>query len=238
MAELLELGEEVDPRDARNRTPLMLASAKGHTGVVRLLLQGKANVNKQDRTGWTSLLIASFYKRTETAKALIEIGHANPNIPTNGGYTPLMYAGYHNNLDLIDLLVEQAHADPNLTDNYGNTAITDALCNNSLTAATLLVLHGATPPLAQHTPTSPKHRALQRGLHLRAAVLHHREQRRGAMRLCMEAKDVPGAVCGVVEGFVDRMGARAVLRALGEGLEVEEHEDEAEEGGGSKEESE
>ena len=205
--------------------------------MVRLLLQGMANVNKQSLHGCTSLFYAAYYNRTESAKALIEIGDANPNIPDNNGNTPLMFAAHHNNLDLIDLLVEQAHADPNHTSNYGDTAITRALDSNSLTAATLLVLHGATPPLAQHTPTSPEHRALQRGLHLRAAVLHHRLQRRVALRACLEARDVPGAVCDVLEGFVDRMGARAVLASPGEGLEVEE-EDAEEEGENNEEEQE
>jgi ankyrin repeat protein len=51
-------------------TALMLAAAKGHVGVVRLLVEAKADLNVQDKRGRTALTVAIRSRSNEVAKML------------------------------------------------------------------------------------------------------------------------------------------------------------------------
>jgi ankyrin repeat protein len=52
----------------------MLASQIGHTGVIRALLAGKADVNAKAGNGATALMLASKYRHQEVVKLLKEAG--------------------------------------------------------------------------------------------------------------------------------------------------------------------
>jgi ankyrin repeat protein len=45
-----------EKRDARGRTPLMLAVTLGHLESARTLLQHATNVNTENREGWTGII--------------------------------------------------------------------------------------------------------------------------------------------------------------------------------------
>jgi ankyrin repeat protein len=53
---------------------LILAAAKGHTGVVSLLLDRGAHVNATDHTGWTPLHAAIYGGHAEVVRLLLERG--------------------------------------------------------------------------------------------------------------------------------------------------------------------
>ncbi|MBW1899747.1 MAG: ankyrin repeat domain-containing protein, partial [Deltaproteobacteria bacterium] len=53
-------------------TPLLKASEKGRTEIVKLLLAAKADVNAANKDGWTPLYIASEKEQTEIIKMLQE----------------------------------------------------------------------------------------------------------------------------------------------------------------------
>lgn len=56
----IELEEpDVNSRDWRGRTPLAWAAGKGYESIVRMLLgTGKADINSQEKSGWTALYLA------------------------------------------------------------------------------------------------------------------------------------------------------------------------------------
>jgi ankyrin repeat protein len=69
-------------------TPLMDASACGHTGIMKALLAASADVNATSNYGETALIYACFYGRLEPARLLVA-AKALVNVMDNDGYTPL-----------------------------------------------------------------------------------------------------------------------------------------------------
>jgi ankyrin repeat protein len=55
-------------------SPLILAAAKGHTEIVRLLLDRGAHINATDYTGWTPLHAAIYGGHVEVVQFLLERG--------------------------------------------------------------------------------------------------------------------------------------------------------------------
>jgi ankyrin repeat protein len=95
---------DIDTQDSYGLTALLLASSRGLTEYVRLLLQAGANINLQDRFGWAPLIEASEWDRTECIRLLLQAG-ANPNIQTKYSWTPLMYASRNGNTECVRLLL-------------------------------------------------------------------------------------------------------------------------------------
>ena len=89
---------------------------------VKKLLKAGANPNLQDENGYTPLMLASEWARTEIVKKLLEYG-ADPNAQTKIGYTTLMYASmWRGRTEIVKLLIE-AGADPNAKDKFGDTLL-------------------------------------------------------------------------------------------------------------------
>ena len=87
----------VDPNQTDTfygRTPLSLAAANGHEGVVKMLLQREdVNLNQADTYHQTPLLLATLYAREEVVKMLLERYDVNLNqADTKYGLTPLSLA--------------------------------------------------------------------------------------------------------------------------------------------------
>jgi ankyrin repeat protein len=92
---LLESGAAVNDRDAKGRTPLMLAALEGKKEILELCLGHKAEVNAQDTNGWSALhFLAEFSTRgnaTAMTEALLAAG-ADVNLQNYVGYTALNIA--------------------------------------------------------------------------------------------------------------------------------------------------
>ena len=121
------------PETRRERMALFQSVESGDYAEVKRLVEAGANVNAQDRDGYTALMQASGRGHTEIAKLLIEAG-ADVNahdiyVPSRGGVdyelppsTPLMWASLGGHTEIVKLLIE-AGADVNTTDNGGHTAL-------------------------------------------------------------------------------------------------------------------
>jgi len=124
-------------------TILMHSAAGGDYAKVKRLIEEGADVNAQDKEGWTALMRASQNGHTEVVKLLIEAEAAvnamtysvmyfknifgapvpgkEPGGPTEGGYTALMGASEYGYTEIVKLLIEEG-ADVNAQDYMGYTA--------------------------------------------------------------------------------------------------------------------
>lgn len=84
-------------------TPLMAATVKGHSNLVKLLLESDADPNLTDAQGTSPLIYAAVFKLNDIAQLLIEYD-ADINHKDQKGYTPLDYASLTNNKELLTLL--------------------------------------------------------------------------------------------------------------------------------------
>ncbi len=90
-----------------NRTALMSASNKGHTDIVRLLIEKGANINaKDDRYGRTALMSASYKGHADTIRILLNKG-ADVNVKDKNGKTALEHASSNGHTDIVSLLKEK-----------------------------------------------------------------------------------------------------------------------------------
>ena len=101
---MVESGMPVDIVDEDGSTALMRAAWHNQTDVVRYLLNNGANVNKQNRNGWTALHEASLvYNSTNVIKILLQHG-ARTDIKDVSYDTPIHVARSRNYKEAVDLL--------------------------------------------------------------------------------------------------------------------------------------
>ena len=93
------------------RTALILASHNGNLAVVNALLAAGANVNHQDKNGYTALMSASDNGNLAVVNDLLAAG-ANVNHQDENGNTALMSASLNGNLAVVNaLLANKANVD-------------------------------------------------------------------------------------------------------------------------------
>lgn len=125
---LLGSNLQVDARNAKDESPLMIAALRGHVGAVQALLARDADVNK---TGWTPLHYAATSSQPQQPEiiALLLEHHAFIDAESPNGTTPLMMAAHYGTRESVQLLLEEG-ADPSLKNQLGLTAAAFALRAN------------------------------------------------------------------------------------------------------------
>ena len=88
---LLADGADVNQCDDKHTTALIVASYRGHTEIVKLLLASHANPDIQGFDGVTALICAAYCGYRDIAKLLID-AHADMNIKDKYGETALLLA--------------------------------------------------------------------------------------------------------------------------------------------------
>jgi len=109
-------------RFEEGRTPLHLASGKGHTGFVQYLLDKKVPVNVKDVSSSTPLHEAVRAGKIDCASILLAAG-ADPNQKDSSGNTPLHLVMPIASRSEIFAMLLKAGADPNQKDSYGETPL-------------------------------------------------------------------------------------------------------------------
>jgi ankyrin repeat protein len=94
--------------------PLISAAEKNLYGMVRILIESKANVNIQNHIGFTPLMEATIQGNNRVMKYLLDNG-AQLELRANNGATALMIAVNADNIRGAKLLLENG-ADPNIYD--------------------------------------------------------------------------------------------------------------------------
>ncbi|XP_041371501.1 putative ankyrin repeat protein RF_0381 [Gigantopelta aegis] len=119
---LLKHRSDVNASTLWGNTPLMLGCREGYTEMVRLLITGKANVNKKKASGLTALHVAVHNDRESPARCLLNSGRCCVNACTSRGNTALMLGCEKGYIEMVRLLIE-CGADMNRNNNNGDTAL-------------------------------------------------------------------------------------------------------------------
>lgn len=123
----------VEWRSPKDESPLMMASLRGHTDLVRKLIARDAHVNKP---GWAPLHYAATRGHLEVMALLLE-HHAFIDAQSPNGTTPLMMAAHYGTPAAVKLLLE-AGADTAMRNELGLTAIDFANGANRHEAAAMI----------------------------------------------------------------------------------------------------
>jgi len=110
----------IDATDGDGRTALINATAYHNIEVIKWVLSKGADVNFQDRVGYSALHFAAQNGAFDLAKILIENG-ANVNIQDIYGNIPLWTSMFNSKLAInsITRLLLKHHSDVELFNNYG-----------------------------------------------------------------------------------------------------------------------
>ncbi|KAG2487525.1 hypothetical protein HYH03_013806 [Edaphochlamys debaryana] len=111
----------VDSARDDGTTPLILAAERGHTRVVRLLLEAGADMNAATEGGDTALSLAAAEGHTEVVRLLAEAG-ADVNAADEEGSAPLAVAAHRGHTEVVRALL-RAGAEQGAKDAEGNTAL-------------------------------------------------------------------------------------------------------------------
>jgi ankyrin repeat protein len=116
-------GANVNELDANGDAPLVMAAYKGHTEIVRLLLEAGADLTVVDPDmKATALHAAAYAGRTDAAKLLIKYGIDIDKQGPKNGYTALHDAIWRNNIETARVLIA-AGANLDLTSHSGETPL-------------------------------------------------------------------------------------------------------------------
>jgi ankyrin repeat protein len=112
----------VDAKDSDGRTALMHASLFGKDDLVKDLIERGADVNNQDKIGYSCLHHCALEISTGAAQHLLK-NHADPNLLDEHDNGPLWVAlmNAKGNFELVKLLVEHG-ADPEVENLYERNA--------------------------------------------------------------------------------------------------------------------
>ncbi len=130
-------GGKVDARNDDDCTLLFTSVQNGRTGIVKILIDAKADVNlKQFHTHTTALVEAVKNNNIPIMKLLIDAG-ADVNLKDHTGMSPLMYAASEGFKDAAGILIDSL-ADVNLQNSYGMNALSWANQNHHADVAKML----------------------------------------------------------------------------------------------------
>ncbi|MCF6402879.1 ankyrin repeat domain-containing protein [Chitinophaga filiformis] len=96
---------QLNARDNRGSTPLIIAAYYNHSKAVDFLLKAGAKTELKDNLGHTALMGACFKGHIDIVKLLLKKG-ASISTETDHGATALTYAATFGHNDIIDLLLD------------------------------------------------------------------------------------------------------------------------------------
>jgi ankyrin repeat protein len=151
------------------------ATAGDAKRVAALVDADRSLVDAVARDGYSPLGLASFFKRRDVVKVLLERG-AKPSVPSRDqGFTPLHSAVANDAGDAIHEIVRlllDAGADPNLKSREGGTPLHSAAFTGDLEIVELLLAYAADPNATDPKGQTPLDIARDRRNVEVAALLH------------------------------------------------------------------
>ncbi|MBI1173971.1 MAG: hypothetical protein GC139_01745 [Sideroxydans sp.] len=133
----LSSGAEVDTRDERGWTPLMITAFNGNEEIAELLIRSGADVGIKDTAGYGPMHWAAFNGYANVIKLLI-IKNADVNACSQHGWTPLLQGATRGHLAACGALIAGG-ANVNLASNDGWTPLHKACANGHIEVVKLLL---------------------------------------------------------------------------------------------------
>eukprot|EP00927_Polykrikos_kofoidii_P038157 TRINITY_DN32452_c0_g1_i1.p1 TRINITY_DN32452_c0_g1~~TRINITY_DN32452_c0_g1_i1.p1 ORF type:complete len:1319 (+),score=175.42 TRINITY_DN32452_c0_g1_i1:107-4063(+) len=167
-----EAGLQPDVPDAQlAQTALFFASAGGHAGVVKFLLERHASVDRADSNQQTPLYYAARNGRPSCVEALVA-GRADVGWSDCNGQSPIFYAVKHAHLPCLETLLTGAGGQVSLVSNardrWGRTALFNA---NDAKCCTALLSRGCNPNVITTSGQSALFEAAQSGNDIKIEIL-------------------------------------------------------------------
>lgn len=157
----LSCGVDLEIRDDRNWTPLMVAAFNGNLDFTKLLVQCGARIETRDKNGYTPLHWAAYNGHVDVLKFLIDKG-SEANTQSQFGWTPLMQAATRGHLLACAYLIHRG-ADVNMTTTDGWTSLHKASNNGHTEIVKLLLEKGANRFAKYQDGSTPIDLALKAG---------------------------------------------------------------------------
>ena len=133
----LSSGMDVDTRDERGWTPLMVSSFNGNEKIAELLIRCNADVNARDNAGYGPIHWAAYNGYVKVI-GLMLARQADVNARSQHGWTPLLQGATRGHVATCRTLISNG-ADVNLGSDDGWTPLHKA-CNNGHTEVVRLLL--------------------------------------------------------------------------------------------------
>lgn len=139
---------------ADGRTPVLYASAAGHSDVVKFCLDKGARLEPRDRDGMTAVHCACCWAHTDVLALLLERG-ADVTSPNRRGFTPLITAAYRGHERVVDMLLRHGGSNVDATNKHGQSALWFACYRGHDQVLAKLLEAGADPTLKDRKRRSP-----------------------------------------------------------------------------------
>ena len=171
---LLAGGAPVNHRDARRRTPLLIATQGNHVEVARLLVAAGADVNAKDEIEDSPYLLAGARGLVEILRLTLAHGADLKSVNRFGG-TALIPAAHYGHVEAVRVLLA-AGVDPDHVNRLGWTALLEAIILGDggprhTEIVRLLLAGGASVNIADGHGVTPLAHARARGQSTIAAML-------------------------------------------------------------------
>lgn len=145
-------GVDLESRDERNWTPLMISAFNGNEKLAMVLICKGANIHPRDKNGYTALHWTAYNGFDKVVDLLIREG-AEVNARSDYGWTPLMQAATRGHVVVVMRLIAGG-ANVNEASNDGWTALHKAAANGHEQIVKFLLSKGADPGIGYSDGTT------------------------------------------------------------------------------------
>ena len=138
---LIELGLDVNVRDAFGNTPLTLVTTSGNDNVklTKFLIHCGADLTAASDTGLTAVIGAASAGQLETLKLLVQNGALVNDCHTNTDNHPFLQAVMSDRLEIVQYLCRNHHSNIDMKMTDGLSALMVAIMNEAHTVAEYLI---------------------------------------------------------------------------------------------------
>ena len=180
VASLLADGVEIDKRNARGQTALLIATHANHVEIAKRIIEAGADVNAKDDMQDSAYLYAGARGHLEILKMTLRHGADLKSTNRYGG-TALIPASERGHVETVKTLIE-AGVDVDHVNNLGWTALLEAIMlgdggSRHIAIVQMLVDAGAHVTLADKDGVTPVQHARSRGYTEMVDILEHAQKK-------------------------------------------------------------